>query len=63
LIGVWTRKPLMDGKEMKEILPNLPSGPAFREVMEEQEKWMTTHPGGGKEALISHMKNVFAEFM
>jgi hypothetical protein len=52
----------MDGKEIKEILSNLPPGPAFREVMEEQEIWITTHPGGGKEALISHMKNVFAEF-
>lgn len=62
LIGVWSRKPLIDGRELKKILPNIPVGPAFREVMDEQQGWMTTHPGGGDEALAAHLKEVFVEF-
>jgi hypothetical protein len=47
---------------MKTILPNIPVGPGFREVMEEQQSWMTTHPGGGEEALAAHLKAVFEDF-
>jgi hypothetical protein len=63
LIGIWDRKPVIDGIEMKCILKNIPRGPAFREVMEEQEAWMTTHPGGGKEALAAHLKQVFVDYV
>ena len=62
LIGVWTRKPLIDGDSMKAVLPNIPVGPGFREVMDEQQSWMTTHPGGGIDALSTHLREVFADF-
>ena len=62
LIGVWTRKPLIDGDSMKAVLPNIPVGPGFREVMDEQQSWMTTHPGGGIDALSAHLREVFADF-
>lgn len=62
LIGVWSRKPLLDGSDIKKILPTIPKGPAFREVMDEQQSWMTTHPGGAKDDLAAHLQEIFAEF-
>ena len=47
----------------KEILPNIPKGPVFRVVMDEQECWMITHPGGSKEALVKHLRDVFIDYI
>lgn len=33
LEGVWNLKPMFNGGEVKEILPNLPRGPVFSDVM------------------------------
>lgn len=44
------------------ILPNIPKGPVFREIMMEQEVWMTLHPGCTKENLIEHMREKFPDF-
>mmetsp|Transcript_26134 Transcript_26134/g.36839 ORF Transcript_26134/g.36839 Transcript_26134/m.36839 type:complete len:879 (-) Transcript_26134:78-2714(-) len=63
LIGIWDQKPLIDGGEMKKILSNIPKGPVFREIMDEQDNWLTTHPGGRKEALAEHLKEVFPDFV
>lgn len=65
LVGIWSQRPLIDGKEMKadNILPNIPKGPIFREIMDEQEDWMTTHPGGSKEALVRHMRESFHDYI
>jgi len=64
LIGIWDRKPLLDGEEIKKnILPKLPRGPVFREVMDEQEDWMTAHPDGNREALCKHLEHQFSEFL
>jgi len=62
LVGIWDRKPLMDGLEVKKILPAIPKGPIFREIMEEQDSWMTANPGGSKDALILHLQKVFCSF-
>jgi hypothetical protein len=62
LVGIWSQKPLIDGGQLKEILPNIPKGPEFREVMDEQENWMTTHPGASKEALAKHLRTQFPEY-
>ena len=64
LIGIWNQKPLIDGDRLKsdDVLPNLTHGPMFREVIEEQMDWITTHPGGSKDALIKHLQNVFLAF-
>ena len=63
LMGIWSQKPLIDGVEMKEILPKIPKGPIFREIMEEQRSWMTTHPGGPKDALVEHLQSCFPDFI
>lgn len=65
LIGIWSQEPLIDGREItvEGVLPNTPRGPVFREIMDEQVRWMTTHPGGKKEHLISHLRKVFPEFV
>jgi hypothetical protein len=62
LIGIWSQKPIVNGGEMKKVLPNLPKGPEFREVMEEQDDWMATHPGASKEALAEHLRTQFPEY-
>jgi hypothetical protein len=62
LIGIWKEKPLLDGGSIKQILPRIPKGPAFRDVMEEQTDWMVSHPGAPSAALRSHLISVFPEF-
>lgn len=62
LIGVWNEKPLLDGDEIRNLLPKIPKGPAFRDVMDEQIRWMIAHPGSNKEALSVHLRHIFAEF-
>ena len=62
LIGIWDQQPLMDGIEVKKILPRIPRGPAFRDVMEEQENWMIIHPGAGKEFLAKHLVETFSDY-
>jgi tRNA nucleotidyltransferase/poly(A) polymerase len=62
LIGIWNERPLLDGGEVKKVLPNLPKGPAFREVMDEQEEWTTLHPGAGTEFLVKHLQKTFPNY-
>ena len=63
VVGIWEQKPLMDGKQIKKVLPAIPKGPAFRDVMEEQEKWMVLHPGAGEEFLVKHLEKTFPDFV
>lgn len=62
LIGIWNEKPLLHGGQISQVLSNIPKGPAFRDVMDEQMDWMTAHPGGRVEALVKHLRGVFPEF-
>jgi tRNA nucleotidyltransferase (CCA-adding enzyme) len=63
LIGIWGEKPLLDGAQMKKALPNIPMGPTFRDVMDEQERWMTVHPGASADILVRHMAEVFPDYL
>jgi hypothetical protein len=65
LVGIWSQEPLINGKMItaEDILPNVPKGPAFRELMDEQTNWMTTHPGGTREGLVKHLREVFSEYI
>jgi len=64
LIGCWDVKPLLDGGAIKKsVLPRIPKGPAFRDVMEEQTDWMATHPGADADALVLHLKRTFPDFV
>jgi hypothetical protein len=63
LIGVWNEKPLLDGLAMKEILPGIPKGPGFRDVMDAQEDWMTVHPGAEREALAQYLREKFPYYL
>eukprot|EP00571_Detonula_confervacea_P007825 CAMPEP_0172326938 /NCGR_PEP_ID=MMETSP1058-20130122/58057_1 /TAXON_ID=83371 /ORGANISM="Detonula confervacea, Strain CCMP 353" /LENGTH=844 /DNA_ID=CAMNT_0013043845 /DNA_START=142 /DNA_END=2676 /DNA_ORIENTATION=+ len=64
LIGIWNQHPLLNGDEIKNsILPNIPKGPVFRDVMDAQTQWMTSHPGGRREKLVEHLQIVFPEFV
>ena len=53
---------MIDGKEIKNHLPYIPRGPAFREVMDEQERWMISHPGAPKEPLVEHLMRTFSDY-
>lgn len=62
LIGIWHQEPLLDGEAMKKLLPRIPRGPAFRDVMDEQSTWMISHPGAAISALESHLVATFPKF-
>ncbi len=64
LVGVWSQKPLLDGVEMKnkDILPNIPKGPIFRDIMDKQLHWMTITPGGSKESLVRYLRESYPDF-
>jgi hypothetical protein len=63
LIGIWNEQPLLHGGEIKKVLPNIPKGPTFREVMDEQSNWMIAHPGGQVDALVTHLKAKFPAYV
>jgi len=62
LIGIWDEKPLLDGGAVKQVLPKIPRGPAFRDVMDEQRSYMAAHPGANMESVIRHLRTVFVEY-
>lgn len=62
LVGIWGQKSLMDGGEVKKVLPNIPHGPVFRDIMEEQENWMTLHPCAGVDILARHLQKTFPDY-
>jgi hypothetical protein len=64
LIGIWSQQPLINGSELisQDVLPNVPKGPIFREIMDEQKDWMITHPGGGRNMLIAHLRDLYPEY-
>ncbi|GAX22700.1 tRNA nucleotidyltransferase [Fistulifera solaris] len=62
LIGIWHQEPLLDGEAVKKLLPQIPRGPAFRDVMDEQANWMISHPGAGVSALESYLVASFPTF-
>jgi tRNA nucleotidyltransferase/poly(A) polymerase len=56
LIGIWDEPPLLDGDRLiKNVLPGIPKGPTFRDVMDEQSNWIIAHPGANEEALVSRL--------
>ncbi|OEU05858.1 hypothetical protein FRACYDRAFT_257730 [Fragilariopsis cylindrus CCMP1102] len=59
LVGIYEQKPLMDGGEVKKVLPNIPKGPIFRDVMDEQVDWMTLPPIAGADILAWHIAQSF----
>lgn len=62
VIGIWNEKPLIDGDAVRRVLPNVPRGPAFRDVMDEQRDWLIVHPGAGAPALEAHLRSSFPDY-
>ncbi|CAN0070926.1 unnamed protein product, partial [Phaeothamnion confervicola] len=54
LDGVWTMKPLLDGKVLATRL-GVPKGPATGKVLEEQVRWQLGHPEGDADACAAHL--------
>ncbi len=62
LIGIRNQRPLLDGGEIAgdaTVLPNVPRGAEFRRVMEAQTRWLTSHPGGRRGALVERLRSAF----
>lgn len=51
LEGVWDLKPMFHGGEVKKILPNLPVGPIFSDVMDVSELLRVLSPERSKMVL------------
>ncbi|CAM9682026.1 unnamed protein product [Laminaria digitata] len=62
LEGVWNLKPMFNGGEVKAILPRIPRGPAFSDVMNEQISWMIDNPGASKEEGREFVQTRFEQF-
>merc|ERR1712176_611374 len=62
LVGIWSERPLLNGVQVKSILQNIPKGPIFRHIMDDQIKWMRLHPGGNKDVLIKYLKDCYPDF-
>jgi tRNA nucleotidyltransferase/poly(A) polymerase len=62
VIGIWNEKPLIDGDAVRNLLPNIPRGPAFRDVMDEQRDWLVVHPGARVPSLEAHLRSSFPEY-
>lgn len=64
LVGIWSERPLLNGVEIKSnVLRNIPKGPIFRHIMDDQVKWMRLHPGGNKDVLIKYLKDCYPDFV
>ncbi|KEP65822.1 UNVERIFIED_CONTAM: tRNA nucleotidyltransferase/poly(A) polymerase family protein [Hammondia hammondi] len=46
LADAHLQPPLCDGHRVKTLLKNLPKGPLFKEILDEQIKWQLGHPAG-----------------
>ncbi|CBZ55424.1 hypothetical protein NCLIV_058470 [Neospora caninum Liverpool] len=46
LADAHRQPPLCDGHRVKTLLKNLPKGPLFKEILDEQIKWQLGHPAG-----------------
>merc|ERR1711988_592091 len=55
----WSHRPLLDGEFIRrpDVLPNLPKSPVFREVMDEQKRWMVLYPDGTRRDLVRHLRD------
>eukprot|EP00878_Enallax_costatus_P025390 GHUV01027165.1.p1 GENE.GHUV01027165.1~~GHUV01027165.1.p1 ORF type:complete len:349 (+),score=115.59 GHUV01027165.1:497-1543(+) len=59
LADCWQWKPLLDGKQLMEIL-KLPKGPALGHATAAVMDWQLAHPQGSREECIEHMKATHA---
>ncbi|GMH48901.1 hypothetical protein TL16_g00398 [Triparma laevis f. inornata] len=62
LMDVAKLQPLLNGEEVKRVLPGLPKGPGFRTVLDGQMKFMIMNPNLGKAEVEKWMKEEFESF-
>lgn len=61
LEGVWDLQPLVDGKELVEVLPRLKRGPQMGVIMKQQIDWMVNNPSKGKEDVLRWLRSSFPD--
>eukprot|EP01054_Gregarina_sp_Poly1_P005078 Gregarina_sp_Poly_1__5077@NODE_2691_length_1818_cov_25_964021_g1708_i0_p1_GENE_NODE_2691_length_1818_cov_25_964021_g1708_i0NODE_2691_length_1818_cov_25_964021_g1708_i0_p1_ORF_typecomplete_len594_score89_73PolyA_pol/PF01743_20/2_1e29PolyA_pol_RNAbd/PF12627_7/0_00024_NODE_2691_length_1818_cov_25_964021_g1708_i0541784 len=57
--GIWALRPLLGGKEVKQLLPQIPEGPLFGQVMKFQIDWLCDNytGSGDMESKTDDLKN------
>lgn len=62
LDGVWDLKPIIDGRELMQLLPRLPRGPTISKIMAAQVEELIKHPDAGAEQLREWIKASYQEY-
>lgn len=62
LDGVWDVKPVIDGKQLMILLPELQKGPVIGKIMKEQVEWMIQNPGSDVGQVEGWLKTKYAQF-
>jgi tRNA nucleotidyltransferase/poly(A) polymerase len=52
----------LNGRQLAQILPRLPAGPTFGDVMRAQADWLVQHPGAGTDALRDYLQQAFVQY-
>jgi tRNA nucleotidyltransferase/poly(A) polymerase len=62
LEGVWDLKPMVDGRELQSLLPKLPRGPLYREIMDGQLDHVIKYPNTSKDAMQDWIYSTYKQF-
>ncbi len=60
---VWAKSPPFDGEGLRRILPNIPNGPPFRQVMDEQVQVWLREPEISEEEMGTRLVAAFPLFL
>lgn len=64
LLGIWNMKSALNGDEISSrVLPNLPKGPIFRDVMDRQWEYMVQHPSCPVEEVEEYLRQEFIDYV
>ncbi|EPR58804.1 tRNA nucleotidyltransferase/poly(A) polymerase family protein [Toxoplasma gondii GT1] len=63
LADAHLQPPLCDGHRVKTLLKNLPKGPLFKEILDEQIKWQLAHPAGTAAACEEYLRTKYSTYV
>ncbi|PFH33663.1 tRNA nucleotidyltransferase/poly(A) polymerase family protein [Besnoitia besnoiti] len=55
--------PLCDGHKVKQLLKNLPKGPVFKEVLDDQVRWQLANPTGTAEECEAYLLTKYSAYV
>eukprot|EP00611_Tribonema_gayanum_P024905 TRINITY_DN5576_c0_g1_i1.p1 TRINITY_DN5576_c0_g1~~TRINITY_DN5576_c0_g1_i1.p1 ORF type:complete len:337 (-),score=162.36 TRINITY_DN5576_c0_g1_i1:237-1247(-) len=60
---VWELKPAIDGVGIGKLLPGLPKGPVFKEILDDQIEWILRNPYGSEGEVKEHVMHKYAQYL